>query len=243
MKISLNFSSRMGIIFFVAVIYFGLEVVSYYISEVVEGSVARIKRRVFDITKERICGKSGCGCDICRAVELEMSPSCMLFGGQTLSIANVREAQRILSWKSVKYRSVLLLAMSALSNKSANSMLKLVEEPPDNTQIFIGVSTQWVLPNTILSRCAVKQLEFVKAGSSLYELLGSSVEEQFKIVRKWSRDSQFGIRAADVVQALWEQRRFSDAFKVGSLLPCLGVNSSGQVGFVCEVQGLNHEKD
>ena len=188
-----------------------------YQSQIVEGDLDQVRRYVRGLTKDQLCGKGeSCCCSICMAIDKGVSANQFEFGGQNLSVGEVRRAIGVLIYKTVRYRSVLLVAMSGLSNKSANSLLKLVEEPPLNTQIFLGVSTQWMLCTTILSRCSVERLSYGVSGNVL-NIIGQSLEDQVRIVKGWDINKQLSIRVCEIVQALWEQDRFGEAYSFAKL--------------------------
>lgn len=168
--------------------------------------------------KSQLCDKGRlCQCSVCTAINKDVSPNLRVFGGQSLGISDVKYALNVLSKKSARYRSILFVALSSLSNKSANSLLKLIEEPPLNTQIFIGVLTQWVLTTTILSRCSLKQLECVGSGGSLQAIISQDLEVRLKIIKKWSFEKQLPMRICDLIQSLWKQERFNDAYVIGKI--------------------------
>lgn len=210
-----------------------------YQSQIVEGSVEQARKYVESITRNRLCGNGElCRCSICSAINKGVSIHLREFGGQSLMISDVRRAINLLSRKVVKYRSVLFVAISGLSNKSANSLLKLVEEPPLNVQIFINVLTQWVLTTTILSRCELKQLGFTRSGGSYQLLVNQSLESQLKTIRNWEISKQLRMRICDVAQGLWEQQRLEEAYEMAGVLGNMDDGGFNRLELIDVVQKL-----
>jgi DNA polymerase-3 subunit delta' len=58
-----------------------------------------------------------------------------------------------------KMRVAVIDSMDEINRNGANAMLKLLEEPPENTVIFLISSRPGRLPPTILSRCRVFRMQ------------------------------------------------------------------------------------
>ena len=190
-----------------------------YQSIVVEGGAHQVRNYVKMMTKFRLCGKGeACQCSMCMAISKGVSSNLREYGGQSLAVSEVRRAIQALTRKSAKFRSVLFLALSGLSDKSANSLLKVIEEPPAGTQIFIGVSTQWMLTTTILSRCTVKQLSGVCLGESYSAMVSQDLEGRLKLIRKWRAEHQLDLRICEIVQFLWEKKEYLMSYKLARMV-------------------------
>ncbi len=75
-------------------------------------------------------------------------------------IINVHEAQHIakkLSFKSYEadYKVLIVWMAEKLHTSASNKLLKLIEEPPDNTLLVLITEDERLLLNTIVSRCQI----------------------------------------------------------------------------------------
>ncbi len=77
-----------------------------------------------------------------------------------ISIDQVREAQRMASLKPYEGAGRVFIFESAelLSEQAANALLKTLEEPPDQVTLVLLATAAELLPETIVSRCAVLKL-------------------------------------------------------------------------------------
>lgn len=79
-------------------------------------------------------------------------------GKQDIPIDTVRQVIKNLSLKSKKFRIVHIKQAHLLNQQSQNTLLKIMEEPPDKTIFLLGVpSLSYVLP-TIVSRTQTVQI-------------------------------------------------------------------------------------
>ena len=78
----------------------------------------------------------------------------------SISIAQVREAQEqtVLKPYEGKGRVFIFESAELLSEEAANALLKTLEEPPDQVTIVLLATAAELLPETIVSRCAVLKL-------------------------------------------------------------------------------------
>lgn len=77
--------------------------------------------------------------------------------GAAIKISQIRELKKTLTFPpfEARYRVVLLADIHTMRREAANSMLKTLEEPPDDTIIILtGDEAGTILP-TILSRCQI----------------------------------------------------------------------------------------
>ena len=77
--------------------------------------------------------------------------------GAAIKISQIRELKKTLSFPpfEARFRVALLVNVHTMRREAANSMLKTLEEPPEDTVIILtGDETGGILP-TILSRCQI----------------------------------------------------------------------------------------
>ncbi len=108
-----------------------------------------------------IAGKSlSCGqCPSCKKIDAGMHPDMIRLGleetKKIISISQIRGVGRLLSAKpnEATHRMVLIQDAESMNVQAQNALLKVLEEPPENTFfILTAVRTAPLLP-TILSRC------------------------------------------------------------------------------------------
>lgn len=84
-----------------------------------------------------------------------------------------------------KMRVAVIDSMDEINRNGANAMLKLLEEPPENTVIFLISSRPGRLPPTILSRCSVfrmQPLDHDDCRNALASILPDADENQIKLL-------------------------------------------------------------
>jgi len=96
-------------------------------------------------------------CSSCRKLASGNHPDRLLIvpDGAAIKIAQIRELKRALTFPPLEatYRVTILTEVQSMRREAANSLLKLLEEPPPGNQLFLtGDSAGEILP-TILSRC------------------------------------------------------------------------------------------
>ncbi len=102
-----------------------------------------------------VCGQCAC----CRAFRLGVHGDfCVVRrseGKVSIGIDQIREATQALQqtplYGSIKV--VLIEAADYMSLAAANSLLKILEEPPGNALVLIATAAMWHLPATVRSRC------------------------------------------------------------------------------------------
>ena len=114
---------------------------------------------------ERPCGE----CDQCSRIARGLQADVRIVGLDTqasrvlISIDQVREVQREASLKPFEGRSRVFIFDGAelLSEEAANSLLKTLEEPPDQVVLILLTSDLGALLPTLVSRCQVLELRAV----------------------------------------------------------------------------------
>jgi DNA polymerase-3 subunit delta' len=100
----------------------------------------------------------GCGrCRSCRRLGSGNFPDLVILerDGQNIKIEQVRELERLFSFKAVaaKYRVTVVRRAETMTEEAANAFLKMLEEPPLGNILILTVTEPLDLLPTILSRC------------------------------------------------------------------------------------------
>jgi hypothetical protein len=101
---------------------------------------------------------------VLEALEFKIAgnPDYFAFEGEVLGIDEARELSRRAVMKSFGERKLFYLAPGKFTVEAENALLKLLEEPPENTHFFISAREKELFLPTLLSR-----LKVVQAGSEL----------------------------------------------------------------------------
>lgn len=98
-------------------------------------------------------------CTSCRKIDNNSHPD-MIFieppaGKNIITISRIREVGGILSSRpnEAKYRMVLISKADAMNTQAQNALLKMLEEPPENTFFILLAVKPDLLLATIISRC------------------------------------------------------------------------------------------
>jgi DNA polymerase-3 subunit delta' len=120
------------------------------------------KRKIaLGLTQALVCEKSKTACGMCPAclrVEKGSSESLLYVEpqGAQIKIEQARQIQDWLSFKSItKHRIVLINDAHKLNSQSSNSLLKTLEEPPENVFFFLIAPSQSSVLPTIRSRAQI----------------------------------------------------------------------------------------
>ncbi len=99
--------------------------------------------------------------ELCQKEKIDKFDISLIESEKAIGIAQVRDFQKKIYLKPFKSskKAVVLNAGFGITTESQNALLKVLEEPPNNTIIIIlAESAESVLP-TILSRCKIISLE------------------------------------------------------------------------------------
>ncbi|MDD9304465.1 MAG: DNA polymerase III subunit delta' [Desulfobacter sp.] len=118
------------------------------------------------------CSSGGTGpcnrCLSCKKIDTGMHPDLIFLGlnenKKAISISQIREMGRLISSKpnEASHRMVCIQDADLMNVQAQNGLLKVLEEPPENTFfILVATNTDPLLP-TILSRC--RKLRFSPMG-------------------------------------------------------------------------------
>ena len=99
-----------------------------------------------------------------------------------ISIKTIREIRRKSSYKSFEGRGRIVIIVDAerMSEEAANSVLKILEEPPEKMYLFLISSRPNLLLPTISSRCQLIKFEPLKAAEIEQALIENHNIEQKK---------------------------------------------------------------
>lgn len=125
--------------------------------------------------------RNGCGkCAGCLEVSKRIHPDITIYSSDTsIKINDIREFIRFMSLSKMTgaYKVGIITEGELLTEQAANSLLKILEEPPANSCIIIITPNLYALLATIRSRCQILRFAPVK---DIYEM----VEYDRKFVRK-----------------------------------------------------------
>ena len=104
---------------------------------------------------------------------------------KAFSITDVRNIKKTIFLKtfSGNKKAVIIYNFNLASIEAQNSMLKILEEPPTDTQIILLSENENLLP-TIISRCKVIKLQ-------QDQLINKEILPQFKILMQKNRSEKF----------------------------------------------------
>lgn len=118
---------------------------------------------------------------------------------KAVGIAQIREFQKKIFLKPFKskQKAVILSAQNAITTEAQNALLKVLEEPPENTIVLlICESSEGFLP-TIISRCKIISLDKESSGINLKEygeillaLKDMRVGDRLKLAQDNSKDKK-----------------------------------------------------
>ena len=116
-------------------------------------SLARIYAKALNC--ENFHGEPCCECPSCVSIQAGTYPGVIEYDAASHSgVADARDFEELLSYRSEAKKKVLILDECHMLTKQAQSvLLKLIEDPPDNS-VFILVTTDLAsLEPTVVSRC------------------------------------------------------------------------------------------
>jgi DNA polymerase-3 subunit delta' len=102
--------------------------------------------------------QGACGqCQTCRQVRSGNFPDLVFIepDRQNIKIEQIRGLNRTLSFKPIsgRYRVSIIRQAEVMTDEAANSLLKTLEEPPQNNILILNVTEPLALFPTIVSRC------------------------------------------------------------------------------------------
>lgn len=124
---------------------------------------------------------------------------------KTIGIENIRNLQKQVILKPIKskIKAVILDGSHGLTIEAQNALLKILEEPPANTIMYITIPSKDLMLPTILSRCKVIELkvkdpELSKEENTQYlnvliSLLSSGVGNRLKLAQDIAKNKDEAI--------------------------------------------------
>ena len=107
--------------------------------------------------RQQIEGEGCAQCPSCRQIVGGNFPDLHMIepDGQNIKIEQIRDLNRTLAFKplSGKYRVSIIRQAETMTDEAANSLLKTLEEPPQNNILILNVTEPQALFPTIVSRC------------------------------------------------------------------------------------------
>lgn len=120
----------------------------------------------------------------------------------SLTIEDVRNLQKTIFLKPIKSaeKIIAIVNFQKATLEAQNAMLKILEEPPNNTTIFLTAESTDSLLTTILSRARIVKIDNAKedisgeksdlADKIFSTLISGSLEEKLKIAQDLSADKE-----------------------------------------------------
>lgn len=116
----------------------------------------------------------------------------------TIGIAEIRNLQKTLFFTPIKSQTKACIIFDAhnLTIEAQNALLKILEEPPNNTIIILTADNKEVFLPTVLSRCNIVGLKSPKnqsESSDLSSLTNSGVGYRLKLAQDLAKDKNEAI--------------------------------------------------
>lgn len=147
---------------------------------------------------------------------------------EKLGVAQAKQIIEHLGLKAYQEgpQTVVVLQAEELTPEAQNSLLKTLEEPPVNSLILLGVSSEDQLLPTILSRCNVLNLNFKienlklsdKDRGVVEKLLGASLEGRFVLIEKIDNKEELISSLVLYFRELLHKNPNKDILKINQIL-------------------------
>ncbi|MCX7780867.1 MAG: DNA polymerase III subunit delta' [Negativicutes bacterium] len=132
------------------------------------------------LCRESRTGEACGSCPSCRQLTSGAHPDLITLSpeGQNIKIDQVRAMQREMALAPClsEYRVCIIDNAETMTEQAANSLLKLLEEPPAYLVFILTASQRYRLPDTIVSRCRLYRFQPVAAPLLEAVLTGRGVE-------------------------------------------------------------------
>lgn len=133
---------------------------------------------------------------------------------KSIGIDQIRQLQHQLNLKpySSKVKAALILSAEKLTIPAQNAMLKMLEEPPQNTLIILSSPRAGLLLPTIISRCQIIRLPFLNQKIynpgliTLNSILKSGVGERLKIAGEIASSREKAIEFCQNQLIIWRNK-------------------------------------
>jgi DNA polymerase-3 subunit delta' len=136
--------------------------------------------------EQPIHGEGCAQCPSCRQIASGSFPDLLVIepDGQNIKIEQIRALNRTLGFKplSGKYRVSIICQAETMTDEAANSLLKTLEEPPQNNILILNVSEPQSLFPTIVSRCQKVLFRPIPVPAIAEWLMGHEALEEEKAI-------------------------------------------------------------
>src|SRR6185295_6243893 len=119
---------------------------------------------------------------------------------KAIGIENIRIIQEKIALKPFKgeRKALIVDLFSGITQEAQNAMLKLLEEPPANTLIFLTIANKDGLLPTIISRCKIIEINvkdeiFSDSQGYIDRILNSGDGEKLEIAQEFGKDRQTAV--------------------------------------------------
>jgi len=158
-----------------------------------------------------------CGqCPPCKKIDAGMHPDMIRLGleenKKSISISQIREMGGLISARpnEASHRMVLIQDADLMNVQAQNALLKVLEEPPENTFfILTAVRTAPLLP-TILSRCRLLKF-FALCPDQIQKILidahGILPQTAHIVSRTIGSDTNYAVECAQGIDSDWQRQR------------------------------------
>lgn len=144
--------------------------------------------------------------DLCAKEHIDPIDMTIISTDTSIGIEDVRELLKKIFLKPIKSKQKLVIIKNAetATREAQNALLKILEEPPDNTRIILNAATKETMLPTVLSRCAIRILDTQKntdlsedahgkQSALLERLQQASVGERLTIAQDLSKNKEEAI--------------------------------------------------
>lgn len=136
----------------------------------------------------------------------ENHPDLLIFeDGEKLGVETVKKVKEFLSFKPYQAsgKGVAIISAQDLTPDAQNSLLKILEEPPESATILLGADNDKKLLDTVLSRCQIITLNALKGiypsptsqddryKNDIERLMNSNIDERFAYIEKLEEREEF----------------------------------------------------
>lgn len=164
-------------------------------------------------------------CSPCRKIQQNNHADLHWFeptgASKRISITQIRSLQKEISLKTYegKVKTFIVLEAQGMTNEAANSLLKTLEEPPQESLIILTATSLSGLLPTIISRCQVIKF-FPLKSESLKEILSSEYKLDSEEVHFLSHQAEGRIGCALTLKesdALFQKNQLINRISQGNL--------------------------
>jgi len=155
-------------------------------------------------------------CSNCKLVSSGNHPDLIQIGGEgTIKIAEIRQLQKSLYLKpyQAKHKVAVIQDSHLMTEESANAMLKVLEEPPENSIIILTSPDKKLLPETIVSRSQIVNFgtvgtsQITEGSEEIYTdvmdiLKKKSVYEKIAMAQKYSKEKPLAVEFLNILEGI-----------------------------------------